>query len=181
MIDRLAGAESSDDDFGPALPSAVAPKKKRRKLAFEKVYISALPASPRYSKSLMHKDQLSYVTVTPHTDFLITSSIDGVVKFWKKMAVGVEFVKEFRAHVGEITSTSVSADGRSFATAGADKTVKVFDVITFGMYVDTTWLGVVLTWDMARSPGYVYAGIHTALRLLGPSTGSLSSSTGRHG
>jgi peptidylprolyl isomerase domain and WD repeat-containing protein 1 len=81
----------------------------------------------------MHKDQLSYVTVTPHTDFLITSSIDGVVKFWKKMAVGVEFVKEFRAHVGEITSTSVSADGRSFATAGTDKTVKIFDVITFGM------------------------------------------------
>lgn len=48
------------------------------------------------------------------------------------MSVGVEFVKEFRAHAGEITSTTVSADGRSFATAGTDKTVKIFDVITFG-------------------------------------------------
>ncbi|GAM40271.1 peptidyl-prolyl cis-trans isomerase [Talaromyces pinophilus] len=124
---------SSDDDFGPALPSAAAPKKKRRKLAFEKVYVNALPTSQRYSKSLMHRDQLSYVDITPSTDFLITSSIDGVVKFWKKMAVGVEFVKEFRAHAGEITSTTVSADGRSFATAGTDKTVKIFDVITFDL------------------------------------------------
>lgn len=72
------------------------------------------------------------MTVTPFTDFVITSSIDGVVKFWKKMADGIEFVKEFRAHPGEICSTSVSADGRSFATAGVDKTVKIFDVITFG-------------------------------------------------
>lgn len=123
---------SSDDDFGPALPSA-APKKKRRMLPYEKLYISALPASPRYSKSLMHKDQLSFVTVTPFTDFLITSSIDGVVKFWKKVAVGIEAVKEFKAHIGEIKNVSVSQDGRSFATAGADKTIKIFDVITFGM------------------------------------------------
>ncbi len=80
----------------------------------------------------MHKDQLSFVTVTPFTDFLITSSVDGVVKFWKKVAVGIEFVKEFRAHIGEIRSVSVSSDGRSFATAGVDKSVKIFDVVTFG-------------------------------------------------
>ena len=123
---------SSDDDFGPALPSN-APKKKRRKLPYEKLYISAIPASPRYSKSLMHKDQLSFVTITPLTDFLITSSVDGVVKFWKKVAVGIESVKEFRAHIGEIKSVSISQDGRSFATAGADKTIKIFDVITFGV------------------------------------------------
>ena len=123
---------SSEDDIGPALPSSV-PKKKRRKLPYEKLYISALPSSARYSKSLMHKDQLSFVTMTPFTDFLITSSIDGVVKFWKKDAVGIEFVKEFKAHTGEIKSVSVSQDGRSFATAGIDKTVKIFDVITFGI------------------------------------------------
>lgn len=80
----------------------------------------------------MHKEQVSFVTMTPFTDFLITSSVDGVVKFWKKVMDGIEFVKEFRAHVGEIKSVSVSTDGRSFATAGQDKTVKLFDVITFG-------------------------------------------------
>lgn len=124
-------ASSSDDDIGPALLSN-ALKKKRRILPYEKLYISALPESPRYSKSLMHKDQLSFVTITPLTEFLITGSIEGTVKFWKKVAVGIESVKEFRAHIGEITSVSVSQDGRSFATAGSDKTIKIFDVVTFG-------------------------------------------------
>ena len=122
---------SSEDDIGPALPSS-APKKKRRKLPYEKLYINALPSSQRYSKSLMHKDQLSFLTITPYTDFLITSSVDGVVKFWKKVAVGIQAVKEFKAHLGEIKSVSVSQDGRSYGTAGADKTIKIFDVITFG-------------------------------------------------
>lgn len=81
----------------------------------------------------MHREQLSFTTLTPHTDFLITSSVDGVVKFWKKDFGGVEFVKEFRAHTGEIRSVSASADGRSFATAGADNTVKIFDVVTFDL------------------------------------------------
>ena len=119
--------------MGPQLPSAEAPKKKRRKLPYEKLYISALPTSPRYSKSLMHKEQLAFVTMCPLTDFLITSSIDGVVKFWKKGGEGIEFVKEFKAHNGEIKSVSVSADGRSFATAGVDKSIKIFDVMTFDL------------------------------------------------
>lgn len=124
---------SSDDDMGPQLPSAEAPKKKRRKLPYEKLYISALPKSARYSKSLMHKEQLAFVTTTPLTDFLITSSVDGVVKFWKKGGEGIEFVKEYRAHNGEIKSVSVSSDGKSFATAGADKSIKIFDVMTFDL------------------------------------------------
>ena len=129
MID----ASSDEDDMGPALPSTL-PKKKRRKLPYEKFYVAALPASTRYTKSLMHKEQLSFVTFTPYTDFLITSSIDGAVKFWKKSSGDVEFVKEFRAHNGEIKGVTVSADGRSFASAGADKTVKIFDVVSFGQW-----------------------------------------------
>ncbi|USW57819.1 Putative cyclophilin-type peptidyl-prolyl cis-trans isomerase domain-containing protein [Septoria linicola] len=126
-------SDSSEDDFAPALPSAEAPKKKRRKLPYEKQYVAAMPSATRYSKSLMHKDQLSFCTFTPHTDFLITSSIDGYVKFWKKTSGGIEFVKEYKAHDGEIRSVTVSADGRSYATAGADNTVKIFDVATFDL------------------------------------------------
>ncbi|KAF2156802.1 peptidyl-prolyl cis-trans isomerase cypE [Myriangium duriaei CBS 260.36] len=130
-------SSSDDDDVGPALPSS-APSKKRRKLPYEKLYVAALPQSTRYSKSLMHKDQLCFSTFTPHTDFLITSSVDGAVKFWKKVAGGIEFVKEFKAHEGEIVSASVSVDGQSFATAGNDGTVKIFDVVTFDLLAQLT-------------------------------------------
>src|SRR5271154_3041045 len=134
-LNHFIGSDSSDDDFGPALPSSVPPKKKR-KLPYEALYVEALPKGVRYSKSLMHKDQVASVTVAPSpADFVITTSIDGVVKFWKKTAVGIEFAKEFRAHNGRIQSSSVSADGAAFATAGDgdDKTIKLFDVVTFDL------------------------------------------------
>lgn len=143
----------------PGAPDAPS-KKKQRKLPHEKLYLDALPASPRYSKSLMHKSQLAFVTVTPHTDFLITASVDGVVKFWKKMvnatatsaadgkgdgsgkdknaaaqSQDVEFVKQYRAHKGEITGVSASVDGRGFASAATDNTIKIFDVTSFGAYI----------------------------------------------
>jgi peptidylprolyl isomerase domain and WD repeat-containing protein 1 len=84
----------------------------------------------------MHKDQLVSVTVAPSpVDFVITTSVDGVVKFWKKIAVGIEFAKEYRAHEGRILSSSVSFDGTLFATAGDedDNTIKIFDVVTFDL------------------------------------------------
>lgn len=115
----------------PLLPSQVR-QKKRRVLPHEKLYLQALPKSTKYSKSLMHRDVITFVTITPHTDFLITASVDGVVKFWKKQGVGIEFVKMFRAHAGEIRGVSVSADGRSYACVGVDRSVKIFDVVTFG-------------------------------------------------
>ena len=83
----------------------------------------------------MHKDQLFSASFTPHTNFLITTSVDGQVNFWKKggSAEYVEFVKEFRAHNGGITGTAVSWDGRNFATCGQDGSVKVWDVETFDL------------------------------------------------
>lgn len=126
---------SSDDDFGPALPSSVPPKKKR-KLPHEALYVGALPKGGRYSKSLMHKDQVATVTVAQSpVDFIITTSIDGVVKFWKKVVGSIEFAKEYHAHDGRIEHCALSADGRYFATAGNenDKTVKFYDVVTFDL------------------------------------------------
>ena len=112
------------------------PHKKSRKLPYEALYVEALPKGLRYSKSLMHKDQVASVTVAPSpSDFIITTSIDGVVKFWKKLASGIEFAKEYRAHNGKIQSHSISADGGAFATTGDedDKTIKLFDVVTFDL------------------------------------------------
>jgi len=38
----------------------------------------------------------------PRTDFLVTASCDGHVKFWKKKEGEIEFVKHFRAHLGRL-------------------------------------------------------------------------------
>jgi len=82
----------------------------------------------------MHREPLAYVTVTPTTDFVITASVDGVIKFWKKQAVGIEFVKQYRGHLGPVSTVSVSADGSLFASASNDKTVKIFDVVNFDLF-----------------------------------------------
>jgi peptidylprolyl isomerase domain and WD repeat-containing protein 1 len=114
--------------------------------------MAALPSSARYSKSLMHKEQLSFVNMTPFTDFLITSSLDGTVKFWKKSTDSVEFVKEFKAHSSEIRGVSVSQDGRSFATAGADNTIKIFDVVSFDLLamIQLEWTPRTICWVHKR-------------------------------
>jgi hypothetical protein len=36
------------------------------------------------------------------TDFIITGSVDGHLKFWKKQETGIEFVKHYRAHLGAV-------------------------------------------------------------------------------
>ncbi|OQV23841.1 Peptidylprolyl isomerase domain and WD repeat-containing protein 1 [Hypsibius exemplaris] len=129
-----SSAEDEDDWIGP-MPSeaATAPVVKKRKvLDFENVYLDALPSSDAYERSFMHKDPCSFVRVTK-TDFIITVSTDGHLKFWKKMERGIEFVKHFRAHLGSITCVSVNVNGSLFATVSSDKSMKVFDVINFDM------------------------------------------------
>ncbi len=42
------------------------------------------------------------------TDYLITGSVDGHLKFWKKKPEGVEFVKHFRAHKGAIAGETAA-------------------------------------------------------------------------
>ncbi|BGP11452.1 Peptidyl-prolyl cis-trans isomerase cyp15 [Rhodotorula toruloides] len=143
----VAGADDSDDDVGPmplpATDAAVATKK-RKILKHEKLYLDHLPAADRYHKSLMHRDTLSQVAVTK-TNFVITASIDGILKFWKKQPVGVEFVKLYRTHLSPILAVGVSDDGKSCASLGADSggrtaeglevkgSAKVFDVENFDM------------------------------------------------
>lgn len=80
----------------------------------------------------MHRDSVNFVTLTPFSNFLITTSIDGHVKFWKKMEFGIEFVKHYRAHLSVVVGCNVSADGAFFATIAGDGSVKVFDVVNFG-------------------------------------------------
>ena len=51
----------------------------------EKNYIlNNLPMSHFYTKSYMHKDFIDHIISSPKTDFIFTSSTDGIIKFWKK-------------------------------------------------------------------------------------------------
>ncbi len=47
------------------------------------------------------------------TDYLITGSVDGHLKFWKKKPEGVEFVKHFRAHKGAIAGETAAWHARA--------------------------------------------------------------------
>lgn len=91
-----------DDLVGPSLTEA-APPMKRKVLPYEKLYLDALPFAESYEKSYMHRDIITHCLVTA-TDFVITASCDGHIKFWKKMEVGIEFVKHFRSHLGKTDS-----------------------------------------------------------------------------
>ncbi|CAO1638833.1 unnamed protein product [Sympodiomycopsis kandeliae] len=118
---------------GPDPSSSSSSKPQPRRLRHESLYLDALPSASRYHQSFMHRSHVNHVCVTPFTNFVITTSVDGHLKFWKKQEVGIEFVKHFRAHLGSVTAVSVSADGGIFASAGSDQSIKVFDVMNFDL------------------------------------------------
>jgi peptidylprolyl isomerase domain and WD repeat-containing protein 1 len=130
--DEQPDDDESDDDMPMPMPMP-AKKKKRKVLEFERLYVENLPSADMYEKSYMHRDVVTHVVVTPHTDFVVTASVDGHLKFWKKMPELVEFVKHYRAHLTGINSLSCSADGLWLCTTGDDRAAKFYDVVNFDM------------------------------------------------
>ncbi|KAJ3503858.1 hypothetical protein NMY22_g18105 [Coprinellus aureogranulatus] len=101
-MNAVGADDSSDDEVGPMpLPAGGQGAAKKKRKVFTK------------------------------TEFLITTSVDGHLKLWKKQDQGIEFVKHYRAHLTPITAVSASVDGQLFATVSEDKTAKVFDVVNF--------------------------------------------------
>ena len=94
--------------------------------------LAGLPSSEMYEKSFMHRDHVTHIVCT-QSDFVITGSRDGQLKFWKKMQNGIEFVKHFRAHLAPLSGLAATLDGSLLATTAADKAFKVFDVLSFDM------------------------------------------------
>jgi peptidylprolyl isomerase domain and WD repeat-containing protein 1 len=94
------------------------------------------------------------VAYSHRTDFIITTSVDGHLKLWKKQVQGIEFVKHYRAHLAPIVSVSGSADGQLFASIAEDGSAKVFDVLNFGacesyaLIHHPSWCDVALVTDM---------------------------------
>ncbi|KAM9456620.1 peptidylprolyl isomerase domain and WD repeat-containing protein 1 [Clarias gariepinus] len=127
------GEDEEEDAWVGPLPTEAAPAKKRKVLEYERVYLDNLPSAAMYERSYMHRDVITHLACTK-TDFLITASQDGHVKFWKKKEdEGIEFVKHFRSHLGVIECISVSAEGALLCTVGDDRAMKVFDVVNFDM------------------------------------------------
>ncbi|PZC72691.1 peptidylprolyl isomerase domain and WD repeat-containing protein 1 [Helicoverpa armigera] len=132
-VDNNEEAEESDGWIGPMPAEASKPKPKKRKvLEFESLYIENLPTSETYEFSYMHRDVVTHVVVTK-TDFVITASQDGHLKFWKKQEEGIEFVKHFRCHLAPISHVAANTTGTLLCTASLEKTIKVFDVVNFDM------------------------------------------------
>lgn len=134
-------AASSSEDEGPmpmpipAAPSSTSAKrsKKLKSLQFESVYLNNLPRGAMYERSFMHRDVVTHVCVAAETQFVVTASRDGHVKFWKKMSKGIEFVKHYKAHLGEIRGLAIAKDGLRLCTTATDQTVKFYDVLGFDM------------------------------------------------
>ena len=93
-------------EIGPSIPVSFPqeeeePKSSKRKVTPQIIHnLSALPSSIIYEKSYLHKDVISQVRFAGKTEFLITGSRDGHVKFWKKQLQSIEFVKDYLAHTG---------------------------------------------------------------------------------
>ena len=93
-----------------------------------------LPSASLYEKSWMHRDIVTQVVVAAKHDFVITSSQDGYVKFWRKTVQSIEFVKAYRAHLQPITSVAIAHNEDRYATCSAiEQSIKVFDVVNFDL------------------------------------------------
>ena len=149
MSDLKRKREDEEDDAFVALPPdminnndeaeqeavvVLPPPKKQKILKFAKVYLKLLPNANMYEKSFMHRSVVTQIVVAERVNFIITACKDGHVKFWKKNAKGVEFVKHFRAHLQKITSMRATSDDSLLATTSEDQTVKIFEIINFGTY-----------------------------------------------
>jgi peptidylprolyl isomerase domain and WD repeat-containing protein 1 len=80
------------------------------------------------------------------TGFVITTSVDGHLKLWKKQEVGIEFVKHYRTSLKAIVGMAASDEGTMVATISEGGEGRVFDVVNFGMsslslnlYSGTSW------------------------------------------
>eukprot|EP01119_Soliformovum_irregulare_P009309 TRINITY_DN2253_c0_g2_i3.p1 TRINITY_DN2253_c0_g2~~TRINITY_DN2253_c0_g2_i3.p1 ORF type:complete len:398 (-),score=112.50 TRINITY_DN2253_c0_g2_i3:180-1373(-) len=129
MEDPTPSASEKRKDTGTSKDGKT---KKPKVLEFESLLLSKLPTAEAYERSYMHRDVVTHIIISS-TDFIITASQDGFIKFWKKQVDGIEFVIQFRSHLGPITGLTVSADGLLLCSVSVDETLKLYDVANFDM------------------------------------------------
>lgn len=136
VLDKKQVEDSdSDSDVGP-LPIKDTEKSSAKEVAkiniADERLLSNLPCGNMYERSFMHRDTMQFINVSK-SDFVISSSVDGHIKFWKKNPIGIEFVKNYKSHLSQITAVDVSTDGLLLATAAQDNSLKIYDILNFDM------------------------------------------------
>lgn len=88
-----------------------------------------LPNSELYEKSYMHRDIVNRFATAEDSEFVITCSVDGHIKFWRKTFRLIDFVKHFKAHRGAISGLSLNQDMSLVCSSGStDKSLKLYDL-----------------------------------------------------
>lgn len=149
------GDSSDESQLGPSLPPTMkvskrasemttvqateagrigGTKRRRTKNIYSRIHLQHIPCASRYSASYMHRDVVTHVVTSGLHGFVISSSMDGQVKFWSRKGNNIEFVKQYRAHEGRIADMCISEDEEFVATVGAiDKAVRIFSIRAFDM------------------------------------------------
>lgn len=131
---RATNPDNNDDDNGEDNATDSRSVKRIKTAKNEDILIQNLPSCEAYEKSYMHRDIITHVLVTTKTQFLITASRDGYLKFWKKSVNGIDFVKTFKSHAGPIEDIATTPSGGELASISRkDKSVKIFDIVNFDM------------------------------------------------
>jgi peptidylprolyl isomerase domain and WD repeat-containing protein 1 len=82
----------------------------------------------------MHKEEISCIAGSIAGGFIATGSTDGILKFWKKNYKGIEFAKQYRAHVTAVSCIVFSQNGLKMASISASEpNVKIYDTLSLDM------------------------------------------------
>jgi peptidylprolyl isomerase domain and WD repeat-containing protein 1 len=76
-------------------------------LPFRETYLDFLPSAHMYENSDMHCNVFSHIAVST-SDFFLTGSSDGHLKFWNMTALGIEFLRYFQSSLAPMEGLDVS-------------------------------------------------------------------------
>lgn len=194
----LAGLKRPGPDETPLELKKPSKKSRLRKVQEKMILKGSFPHNgsdyAHYTQSFQHKGHVTSVTDCSGSkkDFLVSASADGVIKFWHKKGpkkdlaegdesedsevvetTGIEFVKEYNAHSGEVSAVKVSNNGRYMVSCGGG-ILRVFDVANFDL-INTIELGEdvgCVTWVDTRGASLVAVSVDSKILILDVTAGT---------